>query len=133
MYIFGKYKYFDKLVLINKIFINIENNVRETEDKIAICNNLLQNFFHKVEMETDFDKIIELVLNLVGILWLYQPFYDGNTRTLLFFLKIFFESLGYDLIINNEVRLSLPIFYRENEYCHGSDILKIKERLKKIN
>lgn len=41
--------------------------------------------------------IAAILCQTVSTIWLYQPFFDGNTKTMVTFLKIFLMSRGFDL------------------------------------
>lgn len=137
IYKFGNYKYFDFLVSVNyKIcdFHIIGENVRETDiNEIAFYNQLLEDFFTKLNENPELDKIIESSLNLTGFLWLRQPFYDGNTRTLRILLKTIFNSIDYNLDLSNEEKEKsvIPLFYNEDETCTPKHITYLKRKLTK--
>jgi len=138
-YIYGKYKYFDLLVLINNHYFPSDNfgeNVRDLDEKsLLLYNKLLEDFFNKFKTNISFDEIIESSLNLTGYIWLQQPFFDGNTRTLQRFLKLVFRTLEYNLDLNkeNDSSFIIPLFYFEDETCTQYDIDKFKRRLTKVN
>lgn len=138
-YTAGKYKYFDLLVTINNHYFpndNFGDNVRENDEKyLALYNNLLEDFFHKLRNFNSLDEFIELSLNITGYLWLQQPFFDGNTRTLKSFLKLTFKNLNYDLNVNiiDDDRHIIPLFYYDDEKCTEIEINNFKRRLTKID
>lgn len=138
-YIQGKYKYFDLLVIINNRYFpndDFGDNVRDLdENSLLLYNSLIENFFNLLKTNISFEKIIEAALNLTGYIWLKQPFFDGNTRTLQRFLKLVFRELQYNLNyqFQDNFERFLPVFYYEDEKCTQYDIDKLKRRLTKID
>ena len=127
----GVYPYLDILVRINqKYFKNSNIRLNTTEDLITI-DFIIREFYQYLFTENNLRNIIASLLNLCGRLWLLQPFYDGNTKTLKDFMTIIFNELGYIIDMNNSDIPIIPIFYYENEICEEKDIQNILSRLKK--
>lgn len=130
-YTFGKYLYFDYLIKINYQFFNEEEigfNIREINDET------LKNIDDKLEIlfnNNSFDEKITNLCNTIGYIWLIQPFKDGNTRTLLIFMKEYLNNMGYSINLNDKENI-FPTFYYEDEKCSKEYLNKIKKRIKKI-
>ena len=132
-YIFGKNLYFDYLIEINYLFFNDEikgSNLRELDD------NIIKNIDNKIgclinTTEFNYDEKIAFLFNTIGYIWFIQPFLDGNTRTLLVFMKWYLNKLGYDIDYTDNILF--PIFYHEDDSCTTVYIDKIKRRIKKSN
>lgn len=133
-YKLGIYIYFDQLVLINSSLFpltNFKNIIRCSKEEIEYFNNLLEFFFETIKEEQNLHVIIERSLNLVGILWYYQPFFDGNTRTLQEFLKNLYLSYGLYMDMNELKKYPLiPIFYEDTDRCSKHDIERFFSILK---
>ena len=133
VYKLGIYKHFDFLVLINHYYLKdleLGENVRNfTEQELRQFDQKISIFFDQIAYENNLDKIIELILNLTGYLWLMQPFYDANTRTLNRFIKLYFKQLNYHLEYCDTNHTFIPLFYEEDEKCIPRDIQKLKLEL----
>ena len=59
---------------------------------------------------------IENILNSIKELWKLQPFYDGNTRTFLAYLKVLKHAfkLDIDIDLNQEIASVPKIFTKKN-------------------
>ena len=129
-YRFGKYPYFDKLVYIHNttckdITLAI---IRSSELEIKQYNDILKNFFEEVLNNEDLDFILDKLLNLCGYLWMSQPFYDGNTRTIISFMKFILKKINYDIDFNDN-SIEIPLFYEEKDKCNEQQMLKLKKIL----
>ena len=98
----NKYPYFATLTEINNIFIpNSTNfNIREfCDEKLKFYDDMLKLFFDKLnnlDNSEYTEEMLLLLLNTVANLIMYQPFYDGNSRTAKLFMNILLNRLGYD-------------------------------------
>lgn len=126
---YKKYKFFQFFRNIN-FFVTGNGESRLSEDKLAYFDNLINVFFQDVIEARDFDVILKLLLNLMGYFLVTQPFYDGNTRTVIIFMKIFLERYHYLIDLDvKDFRSIIPIFYSEDELCDENDVLKLKKKL----
>ena len=125
-----KYPYFWILAKINTQFdLNPTlNNIRlKNDEELSILNSMLKNFFKiYIRSKNNNDKLIAL-LSVTGITLYYQPFYDGNSRTLKFFISIILKKLGYDYTFNSKDFI-IPILY-EGEEATLSDLKKLQKKI----
>lgn len=80
-----------------------------------------------------YEEYISECLRLVSIIYLYQPFYDGNSRLCLCLFKMLIEYRGYGLHIdeNEETinRDTLMLFYTPEEKIPESVLKRIDKRI----
>lgn len=125
----GKYLFFDLLVYIHKTLDIETTGIRSMEKDIYLYDILIKNFFIEINDENNIDVIIEKILNLCGFLWLMQPFYDGNTRTLIIFMNSILKEFNYKINLNYPFGQIIPLFYEENERCNHNDIERAKKMI----
>jgi len=138
-YEFGKYKYLDKLVIINSRFLkdlrpweNIRyNNPYELNHLNNILKGFYRNFFNAESLE---EKLIYL-LNVTGILLFFQPFYDANSRTLKYFIKIMLKKIkiSVDIPLNSmhkDIHI-IPFFFDPIMSCSETNVLLLQEIIRK--
>lgn len=81
----------------------------------------------------------ETLSKCISSIWLYQPFFDGNTRTVILLLKLFALVKGYefryDMSADNEedYKKFVSLIYSEKDMVSEESIQKIKEHLYKVN
>ena len=126
-----KYPYFWILAEINTKF-NLNHsldNVRiKNEKDLSYLNSILKHFFKiYIKSNNNIDKLIAL-LSVTGITLYYQPFYDGNSRTLKCFISIILRRLGYDYTFNSKDFI-IPMLYDEEE-ATVSDLIKLQKIIK---
>lgn len=126
-----KYPYFWILAKINTKF-NLKpslDNVRiKNDEDLSYLNSMLKNFFKiYIKSENNNDKLIAL-LSVTGIILYYQPFYDGNSRTLKCFISIILRKLGYDYTFNSKDFI-IPMLY-DGEEATTSDLIKLQKIIK---
>lgn len=138
-YEFGKYKYLDKLVIINSRFLkdlrpgeNIRyNNPYELNHLNNILKGFYRNFFNAESLE---EKLIYL-LNVTGILLFFQPFYDANSRTLKYFIKIMLKKIkiSVDIPLNSKHKdiHIIPFFFDPIMSCSETNVLLLQEIIRK--
>lgn len=122
MYKKGIYKNFDKLININNIFFNnaINYNIRDEkyipyiEKRLILLNN------------TSLD--IKELLNVMGLIILLQPFYDGNNRTTKIYIKEYLLKHNY----NFDITYNLPLLYDINDKITDTHIKKLNQYISKI-
>lgn len=133
-YVFGKYIYLDYLVMINKLTNEkyyLECPLRYSDDKMLnYLNSILQNLMEEETYKGNLSELAVEFLNALGILWCLQPFYDGNTRTILMFAKTFLLIIGYNIDIKE---VKIPIFYNEKEKATPNEVNNFLKLVKKIN
>lgn len=133
-YVFGKYIYLDYLVMINRLTNEkyyLECPLRYSDDKmLTYLNSILQNLMEEETYKGNLRVLVEEFLNTLGILWCLQPFYDGNTRTILMFAKTFLLIIGYNIDIKE---VKIPIFYNEKEKATPNEVNNFLKLMKKIN
>lgn len=107
---------------------------KEYQEKI---NNILRKLY-----STNYENVEELLTNLLitcSKLKLYQPFYDGNHRTILAFMYLFLKQRGYlldmDAAWNDYLqgRNFLPVFYEDTDKMHYSYVDKFFKYISKTN
>lgn len=131
----NKYPYFATLTEINNIFIpNSTNfNIREfCDEKLKFYDDMLKLFFDKLnnlDNSEYTEEMLLLLLNTVANLIMYQPFYDGNSRTAKLFMNILLNRLGYDFSYDSN-SLIIPTFYSGEEKCGVEDLKKFKNNVK---
>lgn len=138
-YRFGRYKYLDRLVRINSRFLkdlkpgdNIRyDNHKELKHLDNILKGFYNNFFSSVSLE---EKLIYL-LNVTGILLHFQPFYDGNSRTLKVFMMDMLKSIdiNVDIPVNKEHSNThiIPFFFDPIEKCPQCNVLMLEDIIRK--
>ena len=119
-------KYLEKihLFLFNDLLSDNECLIREkvSNETIDKMNSLLQEIPDLIYLEDQ-----ERLKNVIYELWKEQIFYDGNTRTLLCFLKIISHGLNIDM--NYDFTKDINKDYFINDVI---DTIKIKEKMKTI-
>ena len=85
---------------LSKIELHYINNLLEQIKIICITNSF------------DIEKILEILCEL----WYFQPFYNGNTRTLIAYLKVLNDSflLELNIDLDKEIKSAPSIFKKEN-------------------
>lgn len=136
-----KYKYLAFLTELNCIYFPDDNygfgNLRLTEpDEFQFVDDILNNFFREIKEENDENIIMKKLLDTVGRIWCFQPFLDGNTRTILTFISMFYKLKGYNITFKRDengmfINNVIPLFYYLSEECSECDIQKLKRELKK--
>ncbi len=132
-YHLGTYKHFDILVLINNFYYADawNYNIRASESELSLINQLLEEFFIEISYYQNIENILESLLNLIGQLLFYQPFFDGNHRILMHFFRAFMSSLNYEIVLTSPQENLIPLFYNENNQCSSKQLTLILERIKK--
>ena len=126
-----KYPLFNILVRINNsYFNNVENyNIRLSQkEDLDYLEKLLNSFFNTLKEKNDINTVIKSLLTIMGKILSYQPFYDGNSRTLKKFIAIVLNKLGYK-IIYDEKDFIIPMLMG-NESCTYEDIQILKRKIK---
>ena len=124
-----KNNYFKYLISIYFNEMKNENfkGVRDlSKREIRFINRTLEDFFTNIRNYATLDVLLEQLLNLVGRLWLIQPFVDGNTRTLNRFVDTILASLEYHINIDENV---IPLFYDLSDTCTKNHVNKIKSKI----
>ena len=89
---------------------------------------MLKNFFKiYIKSKNNNDKLIAL-LSVTGITLYYQPFYDGNSRTLKCFISIILRKLGYDYTFNSKDFI-IPMLY-DGEEATVNNLIKLQKIIK---
>ena len=125
-----KYPYFSILIRINNLYFNdIENyNLRlSNEEDLSYFESLLSTFFYISNITDDINTILFYLLTITGKLLNYQPFYDGNSRTLKQFIKTVLQEIGYNLEYNQEDFI-IPMLF-DNEVVSNEKILCLKRKI----
>lgn len=126
--IYKKYPYFSKLVKINSSIINDKNNIRlNSEEDLKYFDGLLKDLYEVLKTTQDIDKILLNLLNLVGKLLYYQPFYDGNSRTLKIFLNIVLKELGYNILYKEDDHI-IPMLF-DSDVCSIDEVIEFKKKV----
>ena len=126
--IYKKYPYFSKLVKINSSSINEKNNIRlNSWEDLEYFDGLLKNFFELLKTTRDIDTVLLNLLNLVGKLLYYQPFYDGNSRTLKIFLNIVLKELGYNILYKEDDYI-IPMLF-DSDVCSIDEVMEFKKKV----
>lgn len=114
MYKKGKYILFDELVRYNNsLFSEVINyNIR---DELVI--SIIEYKLHLLNRTPYLDNV--LLFNIIGSIWCMQPFYDGNTRTILYLVNSCLSRYNIKLDYIN-----IPIFYSPNEVWEEDKIRK---------
>ncbi len=117
-------EYLEKIhsFLFNDIYCDNKTKIREeiSKEKIDEINKKLDQIRSSI-----CDSNIEELKDLIYSIWEEQLFYDGNTRTLLCFLKVI--SKGFDIDLNYDFTKDI------NKDCFILDVLdtiKIKQKVK---
>lgn len=131
-----EYKYFRHLIKINnKIFSKQEDyNIRlYSAEPLKCFEDLLANFYTLLHNTNDFDIILLSLLEITGKLLYYQPFYDGNSRTLKQFIREVLTELGYQISFNNDDYI-IPMLF-DGEKCTAENVIDFKQKtnLKKLS
>lgn len=130
MQIYDEYKYFERLVKINnKFFRNKKyNNVRlDSEKYLKLFDESLEKLYTITHNTNNLDIIILSILELTGRLLYFQPFYDGNSRTLKQFIRCHLADIGYKASFNNDDYI-IPMLF-EGERCTIDDVITFKEKV----
>ncbi len=121
---------FNTLVKLHKLIIDSdETDLRPAlkDEEIQIINDSL------VEMNREYDDIHELLPDLFrfgGLVFLIQPFYDANKRTLILMYKKITRDKGFDIdfdsiLKDNEFINLTPVFYDVNEMVSESFMRRV--------
>ena len=119
-------KYFDEILKINQNIMKTNDNHNIRITNLNEVFKQLNDFYHQ---EFDIDEFIKLCIRLFNM----QIFYDGNSRTMLNYLKIVLNRNGYDIDIKKAtsglIRLKafFPVMYDLNEEISDNEIFKIKQ------
>lgn len=106
--------------------------VRLSDEEVYKYDKFIKFFLADIEDLDNIDELIRKILNFAGTLWLVQPFYDGNTRTIVRFITLVLRRFNYK--INSDLNSNIiPIFYDENETCNDKKVEDLKRKLQKIN
>lgn len=129
MQIYGEYQYFEHLVKINhRLFKNKKYNVRlDSEKYLKFFDESLEKLYTITHNTNNLDIILLSILELTGRLLYFQPFYDGNSRTLKQFIRCHLEDIGYQVSFNNSEYI-IPMLF-EGESCTIDDIITFKEKV----
>lgn len=105
----------------------------ENSKEYEKINILLQELNEYINKDVDINKYIEIVCRCTSIIYTFQPFYDGNTRTMLALQKILLNKKRLNFKINNwEIeKKSSPIstmFFNES-IVSDKQLNKIKKRI----
>ena len=65
-------------------------------------DQVMQRYIRLLTSIKNSDEFILNALRLIAIIFLYQPFYDGNSRVCLTLLKLLLESIGLGLYLEDD-------------------------------
>lgn len=138
------YNYFNNHISYIDLLVDIHNFLFEDEPHAGIlrCSDYHKekiNLIIKDLLEIDFDEnIYEVSKKLcqgVSTIWLYQPFYDGNTKTSLTLLKFIILSKDRDFNYkipdeeNDKYKKLVPLIYSKNSKVPNKSIRLIKKNI----
>lgn len=138
-YEFGKYKYLDKLVIINSRFLKdlrLGENIRYNNPyELNHLNNILKGFYRNFFNAESLEEKLIYLLNVTGILLFFQPFYDANSRTLKYFIKIMLKKIkiSVDIPLNSmhkDIHI-IPFFFDPIMSCSETNVLLLQEIIRK--
>lgn len=129
--------YFNILVNIhNNIFKDSPFGIRPWIKEFDEVNSLIKKLVEHDNI--NLDEFVEEIIRCAAIIFLYQPFYDGNYRTVLGLIQFLLERYGYEVCIDNlyndyfnGVRIIPTIYDREDKICVDSYRVKLLKHVKK--
>ncbi len=130
--------YFELLIHLHTYLFG-KDKVRCEEKYQRRINNLIQNVMISDFSNMTLYTLSETLSKCISSIWLYQPFFDGNTRTVILLLKLFALVKGYefryDMSAGNEedYKKFVSLIYSEKDMVSEESIQKIKEHLYKVN
>lgn len=124
-----KYPYLSLLATINgRIIKNTEtSNLRFTEETdLSYLDNTIKKVFHSLTTK-DKDETLITLLNSSGHLLYYQPFFDGNSRTIKIFINLVLNKLEYNFEYGTDEIIITMLF--DGGSCTSEEITKFKKAL----
>lgn len=94
----------------------------------------LQRLYMLTKENIDLDDYIKWVCQSVTVIHMYQPFFDGNTRTCLILQKLVFAMKGITLHLPEKVEIGrqlIGILYHEDEEIGESTFQFVKKHITK--
>jgi fido (protein-threonine AMPylation protein) len=89
--------------LLVKIHLYLFNDIASVAGEMRVPSDVQEKINHILTKLDKLDvsklsihEIAENLCRAISIIWLYQPFFDGNSRVLATFLKLFLLSRGID-------------------------------------
>ena len=101
------------------LFGNMDIKYDASDEVYVKINIQMKRVFEYMKMQLPKYKIMECIENMLGLIYLYQPFYDGNRRSCLILQKILYQLLGIQLYIplnrKNSNSSLIELFYYESD------------------
>ncbi len=123
------YKYFKELIRINKEVYQYggTSNLRATEEEIDGFESVLSELY--TASGSNLYTTLKSILHACALMYSYQPFYDGNTRTMKRFLVDYLKRNGINVIIGNN-DIIIPVYYPgEDNGISKESIYRLKKRI----
>ena len=103
-----------------------------SDEEYVKINDLMNKLFENMKKGLPTHKLIECIENMLGLIYLYQPFYDGNRRSCLILQKILYHLLGIQLYIPLDEKIInyslVELFYYETDTIQPEAINKKLKR-----
>lgn len=96
---------------------------------------LIQRYSLLISKTKNVDEYLNYVVNLVGLIYMYQPFYYGNSRTCLVLQQLLLHQKGMELRLPDDKidKSIIAVFYSEDDKASDSTIQIVKQYIRKYH